>query len=405
MKKIQLAVIFDQQLHAGGGYQQAINATLVAKSLADDMISVLVFSTKKQNLSLLKKYGIAAKYIKISKIGKIRLFLRRMIKNRVLYGVFKYFFKYNIFERVLIESDIDLVYFLSPTSLAQDLEYLNYITTVWDLCHRDNPEFPEVRWNREFDQREKNYKIILPRATAIIVDSSLGKENVSNRYCIDSNRIHVIQFEAAKTTTTNDCQINHGIKITEKYSLKCPYVFYPAQFWPHKNHVYILEALKLLENNHGLRIGAIFSGGDTGNIAYIKNYVKKLDLCDRICFAGFVSNEEVPELYRQSLALVMPTYFGPTNLPPLEAFALGVPVLYSNLPGLNDQTASAALLIDLQNPSSLADQLVQLVNSRELREDLIEQGYERLRQINDVDRSLIIKNIIDEFRWKRICWE
>jgi glycosyltransferase involved in cell wall biosynthesis len=405
MKKIQLAVIFDQQLHAGGGYQQAINAALVARALTDDLIDVVFFSLRKDNLSILKTHGIKAKHINISKLDKLLLFLRRMIKNRLIYVGLKKFFKYNNFEKRLINDKIDLVYFLSPTSLAQDLEYLNYITTVWDLCHRDYPEFPEVRWNREFEQREKNYKYILPRAIGVIVDSSLGKENLSKRYCIDSGRIHVIEFESAKTISANNYQSDFGIKIAEKYSLDCPYIYYPAQFWPHKNHVYILEALKLLETDHNLKIGAIFSGGDTGNISYIKKYVKKLDLCRRVCFTGFVSNEEVPELYRQSLALVMPTYFGPTNIPPLEAFALGVPVFYSNLPGLKDQTASAALLLDLKKPSSLADQLAHLVSSKELREALIARGYERLKQINDADRSAIIRDIVNDFRWKRICWE
>ena len=55
-------------------------------------------------------------------------------------------------------------------------------------------------------------------------------------------------------------------------------------------------------------------------------------------------------LYKESIALVMPSYFGPTNIPPLEAFNLGVPVLYSDLPGLKDQVGDAALLLDLNKP-------------------------------------------------------
>ena len=54
----------------------------------------------------------------------------------------------------------------------------------------------------------------------------------------------------------------------------------------------------------------------------------------------------------------MPTYFGPTNIPPLEAFALGVPVLYSDLPGLKDQVGDSALLLDLNNPESMAQHML-----------------------------------------------
>ena len=37
------------------------------------------------------------------------------------------------------------------------------------------------------------------------------------------------------------------VNISDKYSLDVPYVFYPAQFWSHKNHSYLLEGLRILE--------------------------------------------------------------------------------------------------------------------------------------------------------------
>ena len=79
-------------------------------------------------------------------------------------------------------------------------------------------------------------------------------------------------------------------------------------------------------------------------MSYVRSHAARLSLEERIKFIGFVGNEEIPELYRQSIALVMPSYFGPTNLPPLEAFQLGVPVLYPDKAGLRDQVGNAALL-------------------------------------------------------------
>ena len=97
--------------------------------------------------------------------------------------------------------------------------------------------------------------------------------------------------------------------VRTRYKLDVPYVFYPAQFLAHKTHVFVLEGLKCLESAYGLRVGAIFSGGDQGNLEYVRKCVKKCGLSDRVRFAGFVSNEEIPDLYQQSVALVMPTYF------------------------------------------------------------------------------------------------
>ena len=63
------------------------------------------------------------------------------------------------------------------------------------------------------------------------------------------------------------------------------------------------------------------------NIENIKDMTKKFNLENQVRFVGFVSSEEINFLYSQALALVMPTYFGPTNMRPLEAFKLQVPVL------------------------------------------------------------------------------
>ena len=133
---------------------------------------------------------------------------------------------------------------------------------------------------------------------------------------------------------------------------------------------------------------------------------KKMNLEHRVRFAGFVANEELPLLYSQSIALVMPTYFGPTNIPPLEAFKFNVPVLYSNLPGLREQVGKAALLLDLNEPKSLVYNLKKLINSKTLKNYLKTQGQLRLKQLSSKqNNSNNIKKIIKNFQIIRDCWK
>ena len=193
--------------------------------------------------------------------------------------------------------------------------------------------------------------------------------------------------------------------IKTKYSLKGPYVFYLAQFWAHKNHIYLLQGLADLRSRYGLDVGAIFVGSDKGNLGYIKKSAVSLGVFDLVKFGGFVSNEEIPVLYKQSVALVMPTYFGPTNLPPLEAFELGVPVLYPDKPGLREQVGEAALLMDLKNPSSLADHLYSLLTDDILRSQLIAKGQDRLKICKKEGRACLLESVITDFRSRRMCWE
>ena len=406
MKTIRLAVIFDQQIHAGGGFQQSLNAALLAKSISNVSVEVIFYTLLESNVSTLLQHGIKSKYIKRSLFGKLRTYFRKKILNPYLVKFIKKLEPYTQFEKFLIKDKIDIVYFLSPTAPANDLEEINYISTVWDLCHRDYPEFPEVRKNKIFESREIRYHSVLPRAVSIIVESELGKKNVVNRYGVDQERVYVIPFQPGNELGKIKGEGNFFIcDIRKKYELNFQYIFYPAQFWAHKNHIYILEGLRLLEEKYSIRIGAIFSGIDKGNLEYVRAYVKYLKLESRVKFIGFVDKDEITCLYLQALALVMPSYFGPTNLPPLEAFQLGVPVIYSDKSGLRDQVGDAAMLIDLTNPISLAQNLRNLIEDDKLKLRLIQSGKERLAYFDSIDRVGILNKIIEDFRWKRMTWK
>ena len=124
---------------------------------------------------------------------------------------------------------------------------------------------------------------------------------------------------------------------------------------------------------------------------------QKLHLLDDIFFTGFISNKELIALYKFSLALVMPTYFGPTNIPPLEAFNIGVPVIYSDLPGLRDQVGDAALLIDLNDPSSLSKCILKLRENNNLRNNLIKKGFTMAEKNKNDDRLNSLKKILVPF--------
>ena len=253
---------------------------------------------------------------------------------------------------------------------------------------------------------EHKFWNILPKATAILVDSELGKNNLTRRYGIDDERVFVVPFEGSNFLKKIKKPVNkNNIVVNQKYGFNEPYIFYPAQFWPHKNHIYLIRGLKQLEEKYQIKLNAIFAGGDKGNKKYILEMAQKLNIKERIKFAGFVDNNEMIELYLQSLALVMPSYFGPTNLPPLEAFELGVPVLYSDLPGLKDQVEDSALLMDLKNPESMADQLYRLLNEFDLRNKLISSGKKRLKYFENFKRDELLLKILCDFRSKNICWE
>jgi glycosyltransferase involved in cell wall biosynthesis len=405
-KSLNLAVIFDQILHDGGGFQQGINAALLTNEIPNNLASVTFFTQHKENVEILNKIGINVVLFSLNIFNRVERFLRQKIDNHYILGIWKFLIGNSKFEDVMVENKIDLVYFLAPTLLFKDLDNINFIATVWDLCHRDFPEFPEIRKNNTFESREAMYSQMLSKSFAVVVDSDYGKNNVIRRYLIDERRVIVSPFKPAiKCLISKEQYELNFFDVKKNHNISLPYIFYPAQFWPHKNHIYIIEGVKILEDKFNIKINVIFSGSDKGNLAYLKSVIDKFELSDRVIFAGFIEDELVPYYYKQSLALVMPTYFGPTNIPPLEAFVLEVPVLYSDLPGLKDQVGDAALLMNLNKPESMAKHIFELMENSNTSEILITNGLRFMSNYLKNNNAVFeFNDLLTDFLNIRKCW-
>ena len=395
---INIALIFDQEVSTGGGYQQGLNAAILASKISPKLAKISVFHTKKNISNKLLENGIKSELIDICLIKKLYLYIKTTDKYRVIYKLLKLIIDFNFFESFLEKKEIDLVYFISPSRFALDLEKINFIFTLWDLCHRDHVEFPEIKLKGEFENRELRINYATKRAISIIVDSEEGKLNLTKKYNVDKERICVIPFEPMKSINNNLTETDKLFNLTYKYKNK--YIFYPAQFWPHKNHIFILKGIYILQKKHNIKLNIVFSGNDKGNKERIKSYAKRLKVLDRLLFTDFVSDQELIALYKNSLALVMPTFFGPTNLPPLEAFKIGVPVIYPDLNGLREQVGHAALLIDLNDPNSLSEAIIKLLKNKNLKNDLITKGYKIANKSNNYNRIEALENILITFLQK-----
>ena len=97
------------------------------------------------------------------------------------------------------------------------------------------------------------------------------------------------------------------------------FLFYPAQFWSHKNHKYIVDAIEILsKKNKDIKI--VFCGTNKNNLDYIKKSIKEKNLENYFFLLDFISNQEMIALYKNCIALVMPTYVARSTLPLYEAF-------------------------------------------------------------------------------------
>jgi len=301
--------------------------------------------------------------------------------------------------KALKQSNIDVVLSLSPGYLAVEIPH---ITVVWDLQHRRQPYFPEVNTAGEWDDREKHYAKLLRRTSVVITGTEVGKLEVRQFYQVPSERIEVLPLPTPQFAL--DSYEQNDKQLLDKYHLPDNYLFYPAQFWAHKNHVGLLFAIKHLNDQYNLKFPVVFSGSDQGTQSYVKQVARDLDLDDQVYFTNFVPRDDLIALYRNAFALAFMTFFGPDNLPPLEAMALGCPVVASNVPGAEEQLGDAALLFDPKSPEQAAIAIKSLWENPDLRQSLIQRGYKRANQWTTKDYVKGLFAILDDFESIRRCW-
>jgi glycosyltransferase involved in cell wall biosynthesis len=298
--------------------------------------------------------------------------------------------------QLLTENAIDLTLFPAPLAASFELG-LPYAMAIHDLQHRLQPEFPEVSANGVWESREYLFRNGARYASVVLADSEIGREDILDvygGYGVDEERVCILPFavppELASIAATAD---------RERYALPKRYLFYPAQFWPHKNHMRLVEALAILRRR-GLHIALVLTGSWSGTLRErtfekMMSHARSLKVDEQLTVLGYVPDSDMSGLYRRAAALVFPTFFGPTNLPIVEAWALGCPVVTSDIRGIREQVGDAALLADPREPEGLAAAIERVWTDEELARQLVERGRARVQAFSPEDFRRRLKEILD----------
>jgi len=300
----------------------------------------------------------------------------------LFFGIKRMLFK-NI-DSVLENAGVDFLIIPTPFSLNVPLR-IPYIVFIPDLMHRYYHSFPEYGI-KERISRDIVYGYYARNASLNIVESEQGADDLRKFFRIERRKIHIIpvmppgyiyDYKEMNTETAG--------AILKKYKLPENFLFYPAQFWHHKNHLNLIRAIDVIKKRYGIKIPLVLVGNSGGHYEKIYNKViaetKKLQIADQIIHLGYVSNKEIVALYKKSLGLIFPSLIGPTSIPPIEAMVLGVPLACSNLFEMPKQVGDAGLLFDPFDVSDMAEKIYQLWTSAKLRIELRERGYARIKNI------------------------
>lgn len=245
------------------------------------------------------------------------------------------------------------------------------VVTIHDLAIYDHPEwFPARQW---FATR-----VLVPRsidsARMIICPSAVTRNAVVRLFGVAPDRCQVIphgvetEFALPVSPAVRDA-------VKTRYGLPERYLLQVGTVQPRKNYVTTLRALARLAPEQ--RPPLVVVGGFGWNYDPVVETVRRLDLTNWVRFVGYASLPELPALYQMAQAVTFPSLDEGFGLPVLEAFAAGTPVIASTAGAIPEVAGDAALLVEAEDDAAMAEDLIRILQDRELRERQIAAGRAR----------------------------
>ncbi len=392
MKKIGL--FLDTLPASGGVFQYNLSMLQAVASLPGEEYEVVVAYTSQQWQKYLHEYGIPSIFVNYHFPARLLSIWLNIFKFPVSLWqkVSPLLFRY---ARLLVREQCDLWIFPSQDAASFQVN-VPALVTILDLAHRYARRFPESASRFEYLIRERTYTNICQWARGVVVDSQTGRHQVAESYSMPSECIHLLPYVAPQYMNAGEAPAD----VASRYRLPAKYLFYPAQFWEHKNHRNLIKAVARLK--HELPdLKLVLSGTQKNAYDAVVSLVHELHLAEDVLFLGYVPNEDIPELYRRARALIMPTYFGPTNIPPLEAISVGCPVAISHVSSMPEQLGEAALAFNPDSVDEIAGCIRQLWVDDRLCAELAQKGRQRAadwgqRAFNDRLREIITRVIREQ---------
>jgi glycosyltransferase involved in cell wall biosynthesis len=253
--------------------------------------------------------------------------------------------------------------------------------TIHDMGAWDCPESMKKLQRLYF---KISYRIAALISDGIITVSEFSKARISSILGVQTNKILVAPSAVTNKFVSTDC-VNYD-DVKSRYNLPQKYVMSLSTIEPRKNLELLLEAyVEIMDDVDYDLVLVGRKGWKTDEL------IEKYRLQTRVCMTGFVEDEDVSNIYKNAICFVFPSKYEGFGLPPLEALALGTPVIASDAASIPEVMMEGAVYFKSDDKT----QLVHLLKNVET------ECLNMCKSLNDYQRenfdfATSAKKIIDE---------
>lgn len=262
---------------------------------------------------------------------------------------------------------IDVMYcplfFIAPANCP-----IPAVASILDVQHEF---FPQYFSKKVLSDIRKSTADTLEQADGILTISEYSKKTIIEKYQVPKEKICVTYLNSDRVF---DLPMIFEQKEEVMKKIGADYIFYPANSWPHKNHINLLKAYSILKNKYNTKLKLVFTGDGKQQKKEIDDYIINSNLSDDIIYLGYLPQETMPYVFANATIMAFPSVFEGFGIPLVEAMKAKVAIACSKCGSIPEVAKDAALFFDAYDPEDIAAKLWQLEESEELRASLIRKG-------------------------------
>ena len=253
------------------------------------------------------------------------------------------------------------------------------VVSVHDVSFLEHPDyFPYYR----SQQLRWTVRRTIRRAARILTGSEFSRDAIARAYDLDPDRIAVVP-NAASEAFHRVRRESAAAKVHARFGIGGPFVLSVGDLQPRKNHIGLIAAFAgLVRSNPELQHRLVLAGKDTWFSWRVREAAKRSGVADRIHFLGFVTDDDLLQLYNSCELFCFPSYYEGFGLPVLEAMACGAAVACSNTSAVPEVADGAALLFNPYNFDEITRAMLDLIVLPELQTRMCRLGLQRATQFS-----------------------
>ncbi|MBI2443230.1 MAG: glycosyltransferase family 4 protein [Candidatus Levybacteria bacterium] len=268
--------------------------------------------------------------------------------------------------------------FFSPTHYAPRFSSVPTAISIMDLSYH---YYPQLFKKKDLYQLTHWTAYSVKNASIVFTISKASKHDIIKLYNVPESKV-VVTYPGIKSFAHLSPQVYSIHMLQSAFGITTPYFLFVGTLQPRKNIVRLIEAFAKLKAKEEKPLSLVIVGKRGWLYEDILQAPEKYSVSDSVKFLEFVTDEQLPMLYKNAICYVLPSLYEGFGLPVLEAMKFECPVIASNVSSLPEAGGDAALYVDPESADDIAKKMKKVLDDKKLRSELIAKGKKQLAKFS-----------------------